>query len=81
MKWLIEFIALFLDFLIQLSKILQTKVPAFDIKQRHASSGEDTESLTKKLFSKLTNEAIEKLYKLYHVDFEMFQYEYKYFLH
>ena len=29
----------------------------------------------------IDNEIIEKLYKLYRVDFEMFQYEYKIFLH
>ena len=67
--------------LLDLSLFFQTEIPAFNATRRHASSGEDTESLTKRLFSNLTNEIIEKLFNLYRVDFEMFQYEYKTFLH
>ena len=70
---------LFIYFLFLTPK--QTDIRTFNTTRRHASSGEDTEKLTKRLFTNLTNDMIEKLYKFYHIDFEMFQYEYKDFLH
>ena len=48
--------------------------------KEHVSSGESTEEMTKILFTKLPNELIEKLYDLYKLDFQMFDYEYKQYL-
>ena len=48
--------------------------------KEHVSSGESTEEMTKILFTKLPNELIEKLYDLYKLDFQMFNYEYKQYL-
>ena len=39
------------------------------------SSGDSTEDLAIQLFSKLPKDLVEKLYELYKIDFEMFQYD------
>ena len=50
------------------------------IEQDHVSSGGSTSDLTKVYFAKLPIELIEKLYKWYKIDFEMFNYDHKDFL-
>ena len=46
----------------------------------HAGSRKQTDEMAKKLFTHLPNEMIEKLYDLYKIDFEMFDYEYKQYI-
>ena len=48
--------------------------------KEHVSSGNSSEEMAKDLFAKLPNHLIEKLYDLYKLDFEMFDYEYKQYL-
>ena len=50
------------------------------IEQDHISSGGSTLDLAKVYFAKLPNKLIEKLHKWYKIDFEMFNYDHKYFL-
>ena len=40
----------------------------------HSSSGGKTEDLAKKYFRQMSKKEIEKLYKMYKIDFEMFGY-------
>ena len=40
----------------------------------HKSSGGSTAELTKKYFSQLDDKVVRELYKLYQLDFEMFEY-------
>ena len=42
--------------------------------ESHVSSGGSTKSLAKKYFSELDIDTVKELYKVYQVDFEMFQY-------
>ena len=46
----------------------------------NVSSGESSEDLAKKLFANLSKKLVKKLYELYKIDFEMFDYDYKQFL-
>lgn len=46
----------------------------FEKIESHVSSGGSTKSLAKKYFSELETDVVLKLYKIYQVDFEMFQY-------
>ena len=48
--------------------------------KEHVSSGNSSEEMAKNLFARLPNDLIEKLYDLYKLDFEMFDYEYKQYL-
>ena len=57
-----------------------TKVKLEEKNNVSSGTGESTEELTKKMFAKISNELIEKLFELYKFDFEMFDYEYRDFL-
>ena len=49
-------------------------LPKVFVLESHVSSGGSTKSLAKKYFSELKTNTVKKLYHLYKVDFQLFQY-------
>ena len=49
-------------------------IDRFLIAEEHVETGNKIQNITRKYFSQLDNGTIEKLYNLYKVDFQMFNY-------